>query len=304
MPKQLLVLILVAVSFLASCGSSTPPTPIRVLIVDGFGNHDWQRTSAYARAILVASGRMEVSIETAPISTPAYASWCPAFDRYDVVVQTCNDINHSGPAWPTPAQAAFERFVRDGGGVFILHSANNAFPSWPEYNRIIGLGWRPASYGWALRLRADGSLERIPPGSGMGTGHGARQDRVIHRCSEDLIHAGMPQSWKTPLIEVYTYARGPAENLTIHSWAEEPQTGEHWPIEWSVLYGRGRVYNSTFGHVWRDELDPVDMRCAGFQSIFIRAVQWLAKKPVDYPLTDFPTADAVSLRPVPSLKQD
>ena len=35
---------------------------------------------------------------------------------------------------------------------------------------------------------------------------------------------------------------------------------------------------------WRDEADPVDMRCAGFQTILIRATQWLAQRPVTWPV--------------------
>jgi type 1 glutamine amidotransferase len=280
--------------------STASPAKIKVLIVDGYSNHDWPRTTRLARGILERSGVCEVSVSTVPVDTndPAYARWLPAFRDFDVVVQTCNDLGHRGPPWPAPAQAAFEEFVRGGGGVFILHSGNNAFADWPAYNQIIGLGWRPKDYGTALRIRDDESIERIPPGQGAGTSHGPRTDRVIHRLGDDPVHAGLPRAWKTPLIEVYTYARGPAENVTVLSWAEEPTTHERWPIEWTVQYGAGRVYNSTFGHVWADEADPVDMRCAGFQTIFVRAMQWLAKQPVTYPVpADFPTEAATSLRP-------
>jgi type 1 glutamine amidotransferase len=91
------------------------------------------------------------------------------------------------------------------------------------------------------------------------------------------------------------------ENLTVLSWAEDPKTRERWPIEWTVQYGEGRVYNSTFGHVWRDETDPVDFRCAGFQTILVRAMQWLAKHPVTFPVPpDFPTETNIVLRPLPA----
>jgi type 1 glutamine amidotransferase len=276
---------------------------IKVLIVDGYSNHDWQRTTRLARGILEPTGLFEITVSTAPPSTndPAYATWSPAFKDFDVVVQTCNDLGGRGPLWPAPVREAFERFVQRGGGVFVLHSGNNAFADWDAYNKIIGLGWRKKDYGYALRIRKDESIERIPPGEGAGTSHGARTDRVIHRIGEHPIHAGFPRTWKTPLIEVYTHARGPAENVTVLSWAEEPKTLERWPIEWVVQYGEGRVYNSTFGHVWRDEADPVDMRCAGFQTLFVRALQWLAKRPVTFPLPpDFPFEDRVVLRPLPS----
>lgn len=274
---------------------------IRVLIIDGHSNHDWQRTTRIVSGILKQTGLFTVSVSTAPASEkdPGYASWCPRFDRYDVVIQNYNDMG-GGALWPKPARQAFERFVSRGGGVFILHSANNAFPMWEEYNRIIGLGWRSRAYGVALKMAEAGTQIRVPAGSGSNTSHGKRTDRILHRCADDPIHDGMPRTWRTPLIEVYTYARGPAENVQVLSWAEEPTTHEYWPIEWTIRYGKGRVYNSTFGHVWKDEPDPVDLRCVGFQTVLIRSLQWLAGRPVTWPIPkDFPTEGAVSLRPLP-----
>ena len=184
--------------------------------------------------------------------------------------------------------------------MFVFHAGNNAFANWEAYNQIIGLGWRGKNYGYALRIGTNEVIERIPPGEGAGTSHGARTDRVVNRLGEHPIHAGFPRRWKTPAIEVYTYARGPAENVSVLSWAEEPRTHERWPIEWTVQFGAGRVYNSTFGHVWPGEADPVDLRCAGFQTVLVRSLQWLAKRDVTFPVPrDFPTADAVVLRALP-----
>jgi uncharacterized protein len=282
-------------------GAESEPAPIRVLIIDGFGNHDWQRTTRLIRGVLEPEKIFRTEVTTAPsrMDDPAYAAWNPDFSRYDVVIQTCNDINHSGPPWPEKVRHHFENFVSHGGGVFVFHSGNNAFADWDAYNSMIGLGWRNKSFGTAIRINPDESLERIPPGEGAATGHSARTDREIHRLGDHPIHVGLPRVWKTPLIEVYTHARGPAENLEILSWAEEPETGERWPIEWTVRYGEGRIYTSTFGHVWKDETDPVDLRCAGFQTIFVRALYWLARREVPAAVpADFPTATTISLRPL------
>lgn len=282
-------------------GAEPEPTTIRVLIIDGFGNHDWQRTTRLIRGVLGPEKIFRTEVSTAPsrMDDPAYETWNPDFSRCDVVIQTCNDINHGGPPWPEKVRHQFEDFVSHGGGVFVFHSGNNAFADWDAYNSMIGLGWRNKSFGTAIRIHADGTPERIPPGEGASTGHGARTDREIHRLGDHPIHTGLPRVWKTPLIEVYTHARGPAENLEILSWAEEPNTGERWPIEWTVRYGEGRIHTSTFGHVWKDEADPVDLRCAGFQTIFVRALYWLAKSDVPAAVpADFPTGDSVSLRPL------
>jgi hypothetical protein len=278
---------------------------IKVLIVDGFSNHDWKLTTALIRGILEPTGLFDLSVSTAPptAAAPGWDQWRPKFRDYDVVIQNCNDIG-GGPSWPSDVQAAFEAFIRGGGGVYIFHSANNAFPNWPAYDEIIGLGWRKKDHGSALTISNDGTITRIPPGSGENTGHGRRSDVVITRLGDHPIHAGLPRCWKTPYLEIYHYARGPAQNLQVLSYAHDPQTNMNWPIEWVTAFGEGRVYNSTFGHVWKGDTQPVSMRCAGVQTIMVRALQWLAKHPVTFPVPpDFPTADALSVRSEITLPQ-
>jgi hypothetical protein len=98
--------------------AATPSQPrIRVLILDGFSNHDWHQTTALLRGILEASGLFTVLVSTAPSTTasPGWEQWRPNFSDYDVVIQTCNDIG-GGPSWPREVQIAFENYVRNGGG--------------------------------------------------------------------------------------------------------------------------------------------------------------------------------------------
>ena len=78
----------------------------------------------------------------------------------------------------------------------------------------------------------------------------------------------------------------------------DPKTDMRWPLEWTTTYGGGRVYTSTFGHVWKGDTQPARMRCAGLHTVVARALQWLAGRPVTWPVPpDFPTADRVSVRP-------
>lgn len=277
---------------------TTPSGKIRVLIVDGFSNHDWKLTTQLIRAIIEPTGLFAVDVSTAPPTASAggWDKWRPKFSNYDVVIQNCNDIN-GGPSWPREVQVDFENFVRRGGGVYIWHSANNAFADWPAYNEIIGMGWRKKDYGWALTIDDAGQIVRIPPGEGQGTGHGKRFDAVITQYGTHPIHQGLPPRWKAADIEVYYYARGPAKNVDVLSYASEPKTGMKWPIEWTVTYGEGRVYTSTLGHVWKGDVQPVTMRDAGLQTLVVRALEWLAKRAVTFPVpADFPSESTPSVR--------
>src|SRR5215213_7314554 len=73
--------------------------PIRVLIVDGFSNHDWRLTTRSIRAILEPTGLFSVDVSTAPpeSASPGWEQWRPEFSAYDVVIQNCNDINGGPP---------------------------------------------------------------------------------------------------------------------------------------------------------------------------------------------------------------
>jgi len=293
------LLVPMMVGMTVSAGASEDK--IRVLIVDGFSNHDWRQTTSLLRGVLEPTGLFAISVSTAPDRTndPAWASWRPAFKNHDVVIQTCNDINHAAP-WPERVRTDFADYVREGGSVYIFHSAENAFVGWKEYEEMVGLCWRKADYGTALRVSEEGALVRIPPGEGAGTGHGPRGDVLVHRLGDDPIHAGLPRTWLSPDMEVYYYARGPATHLQVLAYARDSQPGQglYWPVEWTTAYGRGRVYVSTYGHVWKGDVQPAGMRCAAVQTIIPRALQWLARKPVTIPVpVDFPGTNQTSIRP-------
>ncbi|MEX2585008.1 MAG: ThuA domain-containing protein [Balneolaceae bacterium] len=273
--------------------------PVRVLILDGVSNHNWELNTALIRGILEPEGLFDITVSTSPTrsDTTGWDAWRPDFSAYDVVIQTYNDIN-GGPSWPEEVKEDFEEYVRGGGGVFIYHSANNAFSDWDAYNHIIGLGWRRVDQGDALTVTEEGEVIRIPSGEGRGTGHGPRVDAMITRLGNHPIHEGLPRQWMTPDIEVYYYARGPAENVEVLSYTYDLQSEMYWPIEWTTTYGAGRVYTASYGHVWHDDTQPERMRCAGVQTLLVRAVRWLAGDEGEYPVPeDFPTDDSFSIRP-------
>ena len=271
---------------------------LTVLIVDGFSNHDWKQTTALTKWILEGSGLFRVSVSTIPSDSIQRSTWAPEFSNYDVVVQNTNNIQDTTLRWPVRAERSLEKYVRAGGGLYILHSANNAFSHWKEYDKMIGLGWRRATVGYALEIDANKSILRLPPGSGMGTGHGDRFNALITILNRHPINENYPDEWQTVNTEVYYFPRGPAVNLTVLSYAfDSTGTQRMWPVEWIVKYGKGRVYNSSMGHLWRGETYPPSYRCVGYQTTVVRATEWLATGKVTYPIPpNFPTRSSPSLR--------
>ena len=136
--------------------------PIRVLIVDGFSNHDWKQTTKVTKWILEQSGKFKVDVTTFNGDSLQQKSWHPDFNKYDVIIQNTNNINDPKLRWPRNAELALENYVHKGGGLYILHSANNAFIHWKEYDQMIGMGWRPKNVGYALEIDSLKNIIRIP----------------------------------------------------------------------------------------------------------------------------------------------
>ncbi len=272
---------------------------IKILIVDGFSNHDWQHTTQSIIDILNDYGDVNIEVSTSPNSQAAKEQmevWNPDFLAYDVVLLNCNDLGKP-VHWSDRTKSSLEDFVRKGGGLYVFHSANNAFEDWGEYNLMIGMGWRKKDFGKAVTIEDDQKLKIIEPGEGENTGHGKRINALTTRIGNHPIQKGLPASWIYADIEVYTYARGPLENVTVLSYARDEKYGLNFPIEWVIKYGKGNVYTSSLGHCWKNDAYPNGLRCAAFQTEMHRVIQWLAKRKVDTTLpADFPGTESVSLR--------
>lgn len=273
---------------------------IRVLIVDGINNHDWKTATAAIREILLQTNLFSVDVSTTPprgASPDAWATWHPDFSAYDVVVNNFNGgEKEDGIQWPSTVEVAFEKYVRNGGGLVVYHAANNAFYPWHAYNEMIGLGWRPKSFGRGLKVAPDDSIVVIPQGEGMDPGHPARMDFQIHvRETHHPITEGMPRVWMQPSEQLTHGQHGPAENLTVLTYALSPVSHQNEPMDWVRNYGKGRVYTTMLGHTWDGEPNP-NLDCIGLQTLLARGVQWAATGRVTLPIQpDFPGPDHASL---------
>jgi len=269
--------ILLAFTLAAAAGSGFAAEPkLRAVIVDGVNNHDWAAGTIAIRTILEGTGRFTVDGATYPK--------LPDFSRYDVVIDNFNGGHtETGTRWPADAERALEAYLRGGGGMVVFHAANNAFLQWPEYNRMIGLGWRDNSFGPGIAIGPNGHAVTIPKGEGLPPGHGPRHDFDVFVMDKDHpITRGLPAHWLHPSEQLTHGQHGPAEGLTILTYAFSEVSRQGEPMDWIRDYGKGRVYTTMLGHTWTNEPNP-NLDDVNFQALFARGVEWAASGKVTLP---------------------
>lgn len=284
---------LLSVSVLLAASSPVAAAEkLKVLIIDGQNNHEWQKTTPLLDQMLQKSGRFVADVATAPKSGDDMKSFRPKFADYDVVVS-----NYNGDRWPEETEADFVEYLKNGGGFVSVHAADNAFATWPEYNEAIGLGgWfgRDEKSGPYVYYKDDELVRDDSPG--RCGGHGQQHEFIVRtRNAEHPIMKDIPERWLHAQDELYDTLRGPAKNMTVLATAySDPKTGGTGRDEPSLMvldFGKGRVFHTTMGHA------DYSMDCVGFITTLLRGAEWAAtgEVTIDVP-EDFPTAEKSSKR--------
>ncbi len=271
-----------------------------MLLISGQNNHDWERTTPMLQSILESTGRFEVTVSLTPArgsDVAAWDAWRPDFSAYNVVL-----LDYNGEMWPEIVRDDFEAFVAGGGAVLVQHASNNPFAGWEAYERMVGLLWRRADAGYSAYMDSAGTLVRVAPGEGHGAGHGSLHDwQIMTQDAEHPVMKGLPSIWAHPFDELYHSQRGPAEEMHVlaTAWSnpEHGGTGKHELVVWWIPFGEGKVLTLLPGHLWAGQEDDRAWRCAGFQTLVQRGVEWLATGNVAMSVPeDFPAANTFSIR--------
>lgn len=269
--------------------------PLDVMILDGESGgtyHRWDQTTPVLRRVLEETGLFRVDVVTAPPAGGDFTAFQPAFGRYSAVV-----VNYDAPdgRWPEQLKAAFEDYVRGGGGVVMVHAADNAFPAWKAWNEMNGVGgWRgrDAAAGPFWYYDADTLVADSSPGPAGS--HGRRDPFVITLRGEHPITRGLPRRFMHAPDELYAHLRGPGRDMTVlaTAWSDPANagSGRHEPMLMVLRFGRGRVFHTTLGH------DVAAMSSVDFVVTLQRGTEWVATGAVTQPVPgDFPE-DTVRIR--------
>lgn len=292
---------------------------LKALIVDGQNNHAvWPKSTIMMKQYLEDTGLFEVDVDRTrfvwksqreakflplagdfeneetknPQTDPDFK---PKFKGYDVIV---SNFGWKAADLPKETQKALEDYMKKGGGFVSVHAADNAWPMWLEFNKMIGVGgWggRNEKSGPMVYFNDDGKEIRDTSKGGAGT-HGKQHEfPIIVRAPNHPIMKGLPSIWLTSKDECYAKLRGPAENMTVLATGEDQNVaerkGQHQPMLMALDYGKGRCFHTTLGH------DTPAFEGVGFIVTLTRGCEWAASGKVTQPVpADFPTADAISIR--------
>jgi cytochrome c len=164
--------------------------------------------------------------------------------RYQVVIffSTTGDVLAPGE------QAAFERFIRRGGGFVGIHAATDSGHEWPWYGGLVGTYFdsHPA---------IQPALLKVVDATHVSTRH-------------------LPAEWRRT-DEWYNFREDPSPAVRVLIQIDETtysggRMGAHHPISWCHAYDGGRAWYTAMGHTTESYQDPL------FLSHLLEGIRWAA----------------------------
>jgi len=164
--------------------------------------------------------------------------------RYQVVIF----LNTTGDVLDPGEEAAFERFVRRGGGFVGIHAATDTEYEWPWYGGLVGTYFdsHPA---------IQPALLKVVDATHVSTKH-------------------LPAEW-TRTDEWYNFRDDPSPRVQVLIRIDETtytggRMGANHPISWSHAYDGGRAWYTAMGHTTESYQDPL------FLSHLLGGIRWAA----------------------------
>jgi type 1 glutamine amidotransferase len=261
--KSLCRLIICALSvIILICGCTTRRSDglIKVVILSGKNNHEWQKTTPLLVRIYKESGLFTVETTDKP-DTLRYND----LKKFDVVVSNWNTWPDNDIRISKEWEADFLKYINKGGGAIFIHAGASSFYGWDEYHKIgIGRWGKETSHGEPARGIISGFDQNNPITKGI-------RDFYI-----------FDEIWeKTDLVKDATVIA----NISATDGKDNRKINE--PSMLINTTGKGLSFYTSLGHDERALLN------GGLQTIILRASQWAAHREITAePPTDLKENDS------------
>jgi type 1 glutamine amidotransferase len=241
---------LVGLMIVAGCGmSSQAPPGAPSTVSPAFSILVFSRTEGFRHDSIpagIAAIRQQGGIRgfSVDASEDAAAFSDDNLARYKAIVF----LSTTGDVLDAPQQAAFERFIRRGGGFVGVHAAADTEYDWPFYGGLVGAYFQS---------------------------HPDIQTATVQ--VEDATHpttSSLPRPWSRR-DEWYNFRQNPRGRVTVLATLDErtysggAMAPDH-PIVWSHAYEGGRAWYTAGGHTVESYSEPPFVEHLG------KAVLWVA----------------------------
>ena len=232
---------------------------IKTLLITGDNNHDWRRSSPFCQDLLEKTGKFEVDLTETPMEILEDAA---ALAKYDLLFTEWH-----GADWTDLAKQNFAAAVESGIDLVVLHGADNSFPGWVEYEKMLGLLWRDGT-SHSVYHEFDVKI--------VDHDHPITRGMADFKIFDELYHHLIPMHG----INYHVLA-------TAYSNPEFRGTSNDEPVMVVSEYGASRVFHMILGHVWPEGADPswgvkmTTFENESFQTALVRGCLWAATGEVD-----------------------
>ena len=226
----------------------TAEKPIRVLLVNDIrhGSYPMQGITMLRDTI-----RQDKRFEVVLVENAEILGTDLLFDYEVVLLAFKIYLNAPQPKRSAEMQANLEKFVTEGGGLFVYHFACGAFEDWAGYEKFAGRVWDP-------KLPAHDPYGRFP----------VRITDKTHPITKDIDNFEIQD-------ELYTCLRDSIIPIRVLAEAVSVVDGKTYPMAFVLENGKGRTFHTTLGHDNRALSSPE------FQRMIREALVWCAKRKLD-----------------------
>ncbi len=241
-------LVLSVMAVMPASAQKKAPNGSKILLLSGGArqHHGYREQALYLAGALEDTGRYEVTVveDAAILLTPAMA-------KYDILIVNA-DRRDPEFKFNTDQQQALLDWVKAGHGYVSIHGADNAAPDWlPEWREMLGGVFSHVGLPDSKTKKGKFTIKIIDTTSPITKG------LSDFELSDELYFNLQMKPGVEPLA------------TTAHD-------GGTWPVAWTRVHGKGRVFHTPLGH--RDfgpgKDDP--LKHPGLSKLVIQGIDWVA----------------------------
>ncbi len=243
--KQISFVCLILIFISTGCSvQSASQKKLKLLILSGMNNHDWEETTPVLESLYLKSGDYKVEILQAPSKLSDQL-----LSEFDVVVSNWSNYPSQERVWGQRAENALINFIESGKGFVVFHASSVCFHDWKDYQKIVGATWKEdqTDHGAAHLFEVMIEDKNHPITKGMD----------VFQIHDELWHRMAIQSDAHILCKAFSDPKNGG-------------SGQYEPLAFTTSLGKGRGFNLVLGH----DTDAMDN--PGWKQLMLQGTQWVA----------------------------